>query len=68
VNDVSAARWLGTILAAATIAVYAQVVHHDFVNWDDPEYVVQNPVVSKGLSLEAWRGRSAIATARPGIR
>ena len=55
-NDVSAARWLGTILAAATIAVYAQVVHHDFVNWDDPEYVVQNPVVSKGLSLEgvAW--------------
>ena len=24
-NDVSAARWLGTILAAATIAVYAQV-------------------------------------------
>ena len=24
-NDVSAARWLGTILAAAIIAVYAQV-------------------------------------------
>jgi len=53
---VNAARWLGVILAAATLAVYAQVVRYDFVNWDDPEYVVQNPVVSGGLSLKgvAW--------------
>ena len=52
----SAARWLGTVLAALTLAVYAQVVHHDFVNWDDPVYVVQNRVVSRGLSLDgvAW--------------
>ena len=52
----SAARWLGTILAAATIALYAQVVHHDFVNWDDPEYAVRNPAVSTGLGLAgvAW--------------
>ena len=52
----SAGRWLGTVLAAATLAVYAQVVHHDFVNWDDPVYVTRNPVVSRGLSLEgvAW--------------
>ena len=52
----SAGRWLGTVLAASTLAVYAQVVHHDFVNWDDPVYVTRNPVVSRGLSLEgvAW--------------
>jgi len=44
------------VLAASTLAVYAQVVHHDFVNWDDPVYVTRNPVVSRGLSLEgvAW--------------
>ena len=52
----SAARRLGTILAAATIVVYAQVARYDFVNWDDPEYVLQNPAVSAGLSLGgvAW--------------
>src|SRR5262249_5678658 len=55
----SPARRLGAIagiLAVATVAVYAQVVHHGFVNWDDPDYVVRNPAVSGGVSLGgiAW--------------
>jgi Flp pilus assembly protein TadD len=39
-----------TAIAVATGLVYAQVLTHDFVNWDDPDYVAQNPVVSRGIT------------------
>jgi hypothetical protein len=42
---------LGALLAVVTLAVYAQVVHHDFVNWDDPDHIVRNPMVAGGLSV-----------------
>jgi len=47
---------LAALLAVATLAVYAQVVRFDFVNWDDPDYVTQNPIVVGGLSVRgvAW--------------
>jgi tetratricopeptide (TPR) repeat protein len=38
-------------LAVAIVAVYAQVIHHQFINFDDPEYIVSNPHVNTGLSL-----------------
>jgi tetratricopeptide (TPR) repeat protein len=38
-------------LAAATIAVYWSVRGFDFVNFDDPDYVTENLVVRRGLSL-----------------
>src|SRR5262245_7652733 len=41
---------LGALLAVATVAVYAQVIQHGFVNWDDPDYVVQNPMVVRGVT------------------
>ena len=34
----------------ATFAVYSQVRHYDFVNYDDPEYVTQNAHVRAGLT------------------
>lgn len=39
-------------LIVATIAVYWQVFNHDFVNYDDDEYVTQNSLVHAGLSRE----------------
>lgn len=39
-------------LAVVTYAVYWQVLDHDFVNFDDPHYVYENPVVKKGLTIE----------------
>ena len=33
-------------LIAANVIVYASVWHHDFVNYDDGEYVTENPIVS----------------------
>jgi tetratricopeptide (TPR) repeat protein len=38
-------------LVIIVFAVFAQTVGHGFVNFDDDEYVYQNPVVSRGLSL-----------------
>jgi protein O-mannosyl-transferase len=37
-------------LIAVNIAVYAPVAHHEFVTWDDPQYLLDNPHVSGGLA------------------
>jgi protein O-mannosyl-transferase len=42
--------WIAAALAAATLAVYAQVGGHAFLNFDDNEYVVANPHVRAGLT------------------
>lgn len=42
-----------TLLAAATVAVFWQVSWNGFVNFDDPAYVTDNPVVREGLT---WPG------------
>ena len=48
-------RWkvLGVclFLAAITLIVFGQTVHHDFVNYDDNAYVYDNPNVTGGLTL-----------------
>ena len=43
-------------LAVATLAVYAPVLRHGFVDYDDDEYVFRNPHVRAGLTAEgiAW--------------
>jgi hypothetical protein len=48
--------WLPLGLAAAlcvvTIGVYAPVVQHEFVLWDDPDYVLENATVLQGLRFD----------------
>jgi hypothetical protein len=39
-------------LAVLTLGVYWEVQDHDFVDYDDQEYIVQNPRVRSGLTLE----------------
>ena len=43
-------------LVAVTLAVYAQVMNHQFIVLDDNHYICQNPIVSRGLTLNgiAW--------------
>jgi len=43
------------LLAGLTFALYFPVIHHDFVNFDDPEYVTKNPRVQAGLTLDNVR-------------
>jgi Flp pilus assembly protein TadD len=44
----------------ATVAVYLDVRHHEFVNYDDPYYVTENAQVLKGLSASGigWAFRT----------
>lgn len=46
---------IGLFLVMMTLAVYQQVRNHDFTNFDDDDYVTQNPFVRDGLT---WRGFS----------
>ena len=43
------------LLAAATFAVYAQVLGHDFMLYDDRDYVTENAHVRAGLGLSGLR-------------
>src|ERR1700677_691371 len=43
------------LLVAAVFIVFGQTAWHGFLNYDDGEYVYENPMVSKGLSLEGVR-------------
>jgi Flp pilus assembly protein TadD len=53
-------RWrvagLSLALAAITFAVFGQTLTHEFVDYDDNEYVYLNPTVARGLTLKgiAW--------------
>ena len=51
--------WRAAIIAAGlivlTVAVYWPVRHFELVNWDDPNYITDNPVVLGGLSWSSVR-------------
>jgi hypothetical protein len=40
------------LLAAVTLAAFWPVRRHDFINYDDQDYVTANPQVQRGLSWE----------------
>src|SRR5687767_6654658 len=42
-------------LAAATFLVYLPSLSLPFLDWDDPQYVTQNPVVQRGLTPDGVR-------------
>jgi Flp pilus assembly protein TadD len=42
-------------LVIATLLLYSPVVRFDFIGYDDPSYVVQNPRVSQGLTWDNIR-------------
>jgi tetratricopeptide (TPR) repeat protein len=47
--------YLNLFLLLATFAAYAQVFQHDFVNYDDPDYVSENAHVRAGLTSAGLR-------------
>jgi Tfp pilus assembly protein PilF len=53
-----------TLLAAATLAVFWPVTRCEFINFDDPLYVTENPHVKQGLTWEtvAWSFRASHAS------
>ena len=55
--------WVCLLLAVSTLVVYWPVTGHDFVNYDDTDYVTANPYVQAGLSAQglAWVWHSDVA-------
>src|SRR6185436_669255 len=47
---------IAAALALSVLVIYAQVAKHDFINFDDPDYILTNAHVSSGLSAAnvAW--------------
>ena len=45
-------RFCAVFVALVTLAVFGRVITCDFINFDDIEYVTDNPVVQKGLTTE----------------
>ena len=43
-------RSISLFLALVTLAVFFSVRHHDFVNFDDPDYVTENPHIRDGIT------------------
>ena len=41
------------LIISCVIFVYWQVKSHDFINFDDPDYVITNNFVHKGISIES---------------
>jgi tetratricopeptide (TPR) repeat protein len=63
VRDPRTAVWIGLGLLAAVLFAYGQVLHFDFVSYDDPDYVTANPNVQAGLTWTgvAWVFRTGFA-------
>ncbi len=54
-------RWFAAaLLALAVVSLYAPVLHHEFVNYDDDLYITDNPWLEQGLSRDgvSWAFRS----------
>jgi hypothetical protein len=43
------------LLIVVTLTVFWQVLGHDSVLYDDPNYVFQNPHIQRGLTLDSFR-------------
>ena len=44
-------RVIAILLAIVTLAVYWRAGGNEFINFDDPAYIIGNPHVATGLSL-----------------
>ena len=46
---------IGLVLAALTLGVYLPVRTHDFIFYDDPQFITENPQIRSGLSWPTIR-------------
>jgi len=65
-NPSSTRILIGLAIALLTLTVFAPVAHFDFVNYDDLEFVAENPHVSTGISATNLRWAFANAYAGTG--
>lgn len=51
--DALAGRWSWMWLVVVVLLIYGPTLRHEFVNYDDPEYLTQNPHITHGLKWAA---------------
>jgi len=66
-TDANERRWrrlIGLGVFVVTVLLFSRSLGHDFVNYDDPDYVTSNPQVQSGLSLETtkWAFGASLAS------
>ena len=56
VTEKQRAILIGLLLALVTLAVYRPATHFDFINYDDPDYIIYNPAIQHGVTRDtvAW--------------
>ncbi len=54
---------LSLVLVVATVVLYFPVHHHPFINYDDRDYVYENPQVESGISWTTVKWAFTTATA-----
>jgi Tfp pilus assembly protein PilF len=47
--------WISGLLIVAVLFIYGQTIDHDFIPYDDPHYIYDNPRVLEGLSWENFK-------------
>jgi tetratricopeptide (TPR) repeat protein len=50
--DIRSHLIIGLLLALSVLISYGQVAHHDFVDLDDRDYIVENRYINKGLNMQ----------------
>lgn len=55
--------WIALALVVGTLLIYWPVTNHDFVNFDDTDFVTANPHVQAGFTLDSfkWAWHSEVA-------
>src|ERR1700722_3721149 len=51
-NDRRTVLGICIFLAAIVWGAFGQTLHHEFINFDDDEYVYENPEVARGLTFK----------------
>jgi tetratricopeptide (TPR) repeat protein len=51
---------VGVLLAAGTFVLFSRALPYDFINYDDPAFVVNNPHVQRGVTWEGVRWAFAV--------
>ena len=44
--------WICAALTLGTIGVFYRVWTYDFINYDDPKYIYENPNIQAGITLK----------------
>ena len=55
------------LLTAAALLAFWQVIHCDFINYDDPLYVTENIHVQNGVTQRQFGGHSRPVMTQTGI-